>query len=812
DGLSASSEEFKNYKFLQAKIFEKFGYFYTIQGKFQYASGYYLKAMKIYENNKLGEEMYSCLQILGIIYMQQGDYSNALKYYGKALKIKQNELSRFPGNKIVIEEFSDMIFCFGIVFHYQGNYPDALKYYLKALKIKEALKDIDGICQLYNNMGIIYEKQKNYALALDYYDKSLKLAQETGDKKNASNCLGNIGLVYEYQKDYIKALTYHQRALKINEELNDIAGISYCLSNIGGILKEQKQYSSAIDNYQSALKILEEIGDKRGVAANYNSLSEIYLIMKDYKNAVKYAEKSLLISENIGALPEQANSYEILTSAYDRLNNLKDALKYHKLLKLADDSIFSSEKSEQIVQMEAIYQNEKKQLQIEKLNKEKELQLIENKKQKITIISFVVGFVFILFVLILLYILFVQKKRANILLTRKNAEIQVKNEEIQTQAEEIKSINEQLLLANEELEKLSIVARETDNAVAIMDNSTNFLWINEGFTRLYEMTLDELINKFGTNLFAATQNPDTIEIIKRCINEKITVHYESAMITKSERKIWTQTTLTPIPGKHGNIEMFIAIDTDISRIKAAEQGIREQNKIIQQKNLLITDSINYAQKIQQAILPSESKLKKYFKDSFILYLPKDIVSGDFYWATTVHVSDVVTGSHGVVSGTMPASHPVTDADALTDDFIFFAVVDCTGHGVPGGFMSMIGNSLLNEIVNVKRILQPSAILKELDINVKRALQQNEQSDRDDGMAVSLFCYELQSRKLKITCANQIVLLYIDEELRKIEGGIYSVGDQLTSKRKLEFYENTFTLSDGAIIYFFSDGYFDRTIL
>jgi hypothetical protein len=145
-------------------------------------------------------------------------------------------------------------------------------------------------------------------------------------------------------------------------------------------------------------------------------------------------------------------------------------------------------------------------------------------------------------------------------------------------------------------------------------------------------------------------------------------------------------------------------------LKKEKELVEKQNQEITQKNKNITESISYAKRIQEAILPPLDLVKKALPESFILFKPKDIVSGDFYW---LHE---------------------------TDEHILFAAVDCTGHGVPGAFMSIIGNNLLDKIVKEMRITTPSDILKTLSKELVKTLRQDESAEVKDGMDIALCNY------------------------------------------------------------------------
>ena len=218
---------------------------------------------------------------------------------------------------------------------------------------------------------------------------------------------------------------------------------------------------------------------------------------------------------------------------------------------------------------------------------------------------------------------------------------------------------------------------------------------------------------------------------------------------------------------------------DIRERLRMEKEIRDKNTIIEQKNKDITDSINYAKRIQHAILSDKEELKEKLPESFILFKPKDIVSGDFYWFSQ------------------------------QDNAIFIAAVDCTGHGVPGGFMSMVGNSFLNEIVNEKNILSPEKILEELRTKIISALRQKgENSETKDGMDIALI--RLQNNTLYFAGANNPLWIISNvndkKELIELAPDKQPIGSHPYPK---SFTLHTHQLKNGDAIYLFSDGFADQ---
>ncbi len=214
--------------------------------------------------------------------------------------------------------------------------------------------------------------------------------------------------------------------------------------------------------------------------------------------------------------------------------------------------------------------------------------------------------------------------------------------------------------------------------------------------------------------------------------------------------------------------------------KILENKVEERTKELAEKNRDITSSIEYAKRIQEAILPSKDLIFSKLKNAFILYKPKDIVSGDFYWF------------------------------GEKDNYKIIAAVDCTGHGVPGAFMSMIGHNLLNQIVSEKGNYDPGIILQELHKGVQSALKQGQnQVNTNDGMDVSILALNTETNEcLWAGAFRSLVIIDKDGKLEKIDGNKYPVGGaQLDSERIFTTQSKTLQKNDS--LYMFSDGYADQ---
>jgi len=204
---------------------------------------------------------------------------------------------------------------------------------------------------------------------------------------------------------------------------------------------------------------------------------------------------------------------------------------------------------------------------------------------------------------------------------------------------------------------------------------------------------------------------------------------------------------------------------------------KKSNHEIAEKNKEITDSINYAKMLQEAILSPSKKTDDELENLFVLFQPKDIVSGDFYWVE---------------------KNPI-------DDSVMFAAIDCTGHGVPGAMLSIVGHNALENIIHNKHVIQPSKILNKLNSVVYSKLKVNGSRNMGDGMDVSFCRVDREKMILEFSGANNPVYILRNGEVIVHKGTKVAIGQYADSS----FYNNEIALKEGDCIYSFSDGYVDQ---
>ncbi len=282
--------------------------------------------------------------------------------------------------------------------------------------------------------------------------------------------------------------------------------------------------------------------------------------------------------------------------------------------------------------------------------------------------------------------------------------------------------------------------------------------------------LDEKNRKIWKMSEAALKEKHKIEETNQFLQEeKEKLEAEKKKLDEKVKKLW-QTSITIHKEKERVSELndLLAIEKDKTDQLLAELKI---------KNKEITDNINYAQRIQSAILPDIKLIHKKLPQSFILFQPKDIVSGDFY-------------SYAEKNGK-----------------VLLIAGDCTGHGVSGAFMSMVGNSLLNHIINEKHIYQPALILNELNIAVIETLNQSE-NESSDGMDVCICSFDLVNNQLEYAGANRPLWILRNNEFTIMKPDKFPIGGLQMARERI-FSNVVIDLQPADTIYLFTDGYADQ---
>lgn len=309
--------------------------------------------------------------------------------------------------------------------------------------------------------------------------------------------------------------------------------------------------------------------------------------------------------------------------------------------------------------------------------------------------------------------------------------------------------------------------------------------INSSIFIFGEVTKKEDLYKINKNIFLWDDKFENISLEKVIqLNElniskiKITAENKSLKDKLEMQKIM----LAELEQTNNNLISATWRERDMKKqLKDAMDEIEKSKSIIELQNKRISESINYARKIQLAINPTEEDIKTHLPESFILYKPKDVISGDFPWFFK------------------------------KTDTIYIAAVDCTGHGVPGAMMSMIGNLLLNDIINNSDNPKPGSVLDDLHKAVVHTLKQKTSSSNStDGMDIALLEINQNKNEVCFSSAHRPLYLIRNNELIEYKGDKFPIGGIQYDRKRVPFLNTTIPYQKGDIMIIFSDGLPDQT--
>ncbi len=724
----------------------------------------YLRQAKSYlldsENNEL---WYKAYLYEGQCYFQFGNFELARLRWEKALLYAGKLNSKYKRAEINSR--------LGEVSIYQNEYIKAFKYLNTSIKGSIADSISNTYAYAMKSIGHLYKISKNYDEAKQYYNASETIFDILGNKKEYANLLVENASICIEQKDIRGAYVKFYEAQKIFEATKFSKGLAkahiglaLCLRKNGDInfayLELKKAESQMRNDFSDLLSSKIKL-----------EFSEWHFQKNKYDSALYNAQFALQYLKRSSNLVELAYCYELISDIQFAKENYKESAIAFREYSATKDLIHSIIYSQEYKYLQSKYEVERKQGLIDVLTKDKkrrENTIIQNKitieKQKAFIL---LGVIVLAFLFILAFILgswLNQKRIANKKLLLNNIQIAQQKEEIESQKQHLQDVNV-------ELERLSIIARETDNGVKIMDPVGKILWVNEGYTRMYGHTINDLQGLESINLLGNNNTIDINSLVSVWYGDKKPITFESLNEKKSGEEIWVQTTLTPVLDEAGKMSKMIAIDSDISQLKKAEKEITT-------KNLDITASISYAKKIQEAMMLPMDKLADYFPESFCFYKPKSIVSGDFYWYSEQHERVVIV------------------------------CADSTGHGVPGAFMSLLGITFLNKIVNEKGFVSPSIILNRMRNNVITHLHHsNNDSVAGDGMDMSVISVDRKNNTLEYAGAMNPLYIIRDGDLIELKPDRMPVG--FFDNEDKPFSSTSIALKTGDHIYMFTDGYYDQ---
>lgn len=407
----------------------------------------------------------------GVAYGKLGKYSEAIRVEMLAFQLRREMGER----KGVAESYNFL----GEFYRRQGNYAEAMQDHLSALKIHESINDTNGIAYSHQNIGIIYILQENYPEALKHLSTTLKMQQALNNKKGIADAYGNLGWYYGAQIYYDESLNNTYKALKIFEEIRDTENMALYYNNLGYLYKQKHDYKNAMSNLLIAVKLSGTTGDRNNIAETYETIGETYAAMNNETEALSWLHKGLEIANEISSKRIVKENYLALSKVYARLSDYKTAYHYQNLYTEIKE-LMDNESSRQVAAMQMKYETEKKNREIQLLQKNKALKEEEAREEKIIKNTFIGGFMMTLLLAFLLYKRFSDKKAANLILASTN-------NTLHSTLENLKSTQAQLVQS----EKMASLGRLTAGIAHEIQNPLNFV---NNFSEVSADLVDEFMN------------------------------------------------------------------------------------------------------------------------------------------------------------------------------------------------------------------------------------------------------------------------------------------------------------------------------
>lgn len=570
----------------------------------------------------------------------------------------------------------------------------------------------------------------------------------------------SLGLINQNNGEYDQAIKNHLKSLAIKKQLGDRKSYSGSYNNLGNIYKYKGDYVKAIDYYSKSLKIREEFEDDNGIATSLNNIGVLYKDQKDYDKAILTFQKSLKLYQKMKDKYGEAAALNNLGNTYQDFQENEKALSYYeKSLKIREEIGDQNGVATSLYNMGNIH-----------LNKKDLSSAIDFYKRSLVIREAI------------------DDKRGVAISLLSLADIyreQGKTEEAYEFS--IKAFN----LAN------------TTGAALEKRDAANLLWKlyaqKSNFQKALEMH----------ELFIQTRDSlESEENQKEVIRQQYQYEYEKqaaqdSVLAEEEKKVKDAEIAqqeTELKAKRTQQYMlFVGLALVLifsvfiyNRFRVTRKQniiIEEQKHLVEEKNKEITDSITYAKRIQTAILPPDKFVKAALPESFILYQPKDIVAGDFYWMEEI-------------------------GDA--NESLLLAACDCTGHGVPGAMVSVVCHNGLNRSVREYGLREPGKILDQTREIVIREFEKSEEEVKD-GMDISMVFFTPATMKLKWAGANNpLWIIRRKTPVESPEAAEFELIEYKPNKQPIgkfidpkPFHTHEIDLKKGDTFYIFTDGFVDQ---
>lgn len=613
----------------------------------------------------------------------------------------------------------------------------SIRYANRALDLSHQLISNEDEFQALNTLKAAYLQQGMYEKAVLYEIQLAAYYEKINNEDKLTETLKEIGDTYRNEGVYGSALQYYLYLLKIREEQSDTKGIVNVMNDIGIVFREQKNYKESLRYFTDAFDLLRKNPNlEQELGETFSNIGTAYYFMNSYDSANFYFEKAYTLKTKIGNFTEIAKSINDLGLIQNARNNYPEAIKrFTEAL-----NILANVHSEDFFTTNIILNNiGTTYLKAGDLKK-----ALEYHKEAL----YIATQSHIKERMLVSYQSLVETYKA-----MDDFKSAYQYEHLYNLAKDTlytnqtaKQIAEMQTRYDSEQKQKSIEILSKQNEINTLDlKRRNQFLIFLGFGLLLSAVLGFVI--YGRYRFNQKANK--------------LLRSQNVEILEKKQEIMTQR------------------DTLEEQSKELSITLAELDR----KSHAVVSSLNYASRIQAAILPQKKELDALFSDCLLFFQPRSVVSGDFYWLGKVPKPN---GGHKII----------------------FTAVDGTGHGVPGAFMSLVGSSLLKEIVHTRQIVSPEQILIELDEGVKETLQQHD-THNQDGMDLALCMIDFEEGIMEFAGAKNPLIVIQDEELQVFKGDKYGIGGIDKIHKHKDFHKHTIELKAGTTFYIFSDGFQDQ---
>jgi len=703
---------------------------------------------------------------IGLSYQKQKGYSKAIEYYQRALDLEKSNNKPFHQQGETQKDIS-------LAYLLMQDYPKAKEGYKKVLEIEKADKNTEEIKETLEGLATICTESKDYQSAIQYYEELTNYYKN--DLPALANTYNNIGYNYKKLNNSPKALENFDQSIKLNQQIanqnkGNTSTRAVALMNIGSTYTNESDFKSAKKYYEDALAIRRSQNNKMEEAKVANFLAVNEFLANKNENALVYVDEAILEAERELNGPNKSKAQEVLMSSYQIKANIyqqqQDLKQYQKNYQKYLDLQKAYQEDQNRQRQELI----EKQLEIEKKESEIKSDLAEKEKQALELVQ-----------------TRLEKEKAQKEAQLRESEIQrLKNQqELQNQRIQNAAIEKQTAEQQLELVRQKAAADQQQQQIAFLEKDKQLENQKRVAERQEEQRKREVLEKEKQLADLKTQE-ERQKTLFASIGFAILAIFLAGvgylLVQNKKKNKLLATKNSTIEEQNGELQTQAEeLKQQQEEIMAQRDAISQKNDVLAEQNEKIEKSINAAKTIQAAILPYKEQMDKLLPDYFVIFKPRDVVSGDFYWMNEL------------------------------DNKVVVAAVDCTGHGVPGAFMSLIGNTILEKIVLVYKISDPALILEKMHEEIRMVLRQQETGNRD-GMDLALCLLEKQDNgATKVHFAGAKRPLYYteggDSQIFTLKGSRKSVGGE--QNEAIPFETQSITLPSNSCIYLCSDGITDQ---